>query len=271
MIWLWYTLYIKKNWCDIKQIWIEYHDYIHVFILHLHNIYTVYDKYNHISGTLPNNADANLPGSSWLGERDTAHQFAGNAEISVTSQGLFHSSSIQLYCVSLTRPNHVFQHLFVLLQQPTAAVIAQNAKEHVLVVFEMRHTLDDIDVRMLRAWPWMVWKYKMYFQTIPTWQSRALCAKYCGPFQSSSLAPRQCGQANESWASQAETHCSCAILASHSQTCSTPDSAYSIPEPRQEPLWFRCLGPLHAAHWTGVSLCPWTRHWSSCSAHIPGI
>jgi hypothetical protein len=58
--------------------------------------------------------------------------------------------------VSLTRPNHVFQHLFVLLQQPTAAVIAQNAKEHVLVVFEMRHTLDDIDVRMLRAWPWMV-------------------------------------------------------------------------------------------------------------------
>ncbi len=73
-------------------------------------------------------------------------QFAGNAEISV----LFHSSSIQLYCASLTRSNHVFQHLFVLLQQPMAAVIAQNAKEHVLVVCEMRHTLDDIDVRMLR-------------------------------------------------------------------------------------------------------------------------
>jgi hypothetical protein len=78
-------------------------------------------------------------------------EFAGNAEISVTSQGLFHSSSIQLYCASLTRPNHVFQHLFVLLQQPTAAVIAQNANEHALVVCEMRHTLDDIDVRMLRA------------------------------------------------------------------------------------------------------------------------
>jgi hypothetical protein len=78
-------------------------------------------------------------------------QFAGNAEISVTSQGLFHSSSIQMYCTSLTRPNHVFQHLFVLLQQPTAAVIAQNAKEDVFVVCEMRHTLDDIYVSMLRA------------------------------------------------------------------------------------------------------------------------
>jgi hypothetical protein len=77
-------------------------------------------------------------------------QFTGNAEISVTSQGLFHSSSIQLYCMSLTRPNHVFQHLFVLLQKPTAAEIAQNAKEHVLDVCEMRHTLYDIDVLMLR-------------------------------------------------------------------------------------------------------------------------
>ncbi len=66
---------------------------------------------------------------------------AGNTEISVTSQGLFHSSLIQLYCASLTRPNYVFQHLFVLLQKPTAAVIAQNAKEHVFVVCEMSHTL----------------------------------------------------------------------------------------------------------------------------------
>jgi hypothetical protein len=77
-------------------------------------------------------------------------QLAGNAEISVTSQGLFHSSSIQLYCASLTLPNHVFQHLFVLLQKPTAAVKAQNAKEHVVVVCEMSHTLGDINVCMLR-------------------------------------------------------------------------------------------------------------------------
>ena len=84
-------------------------------------------------------------------QRRIAHtQFAGNAEISVTSQGLCHSSSIQLKVASLTWPNHVFQQLFVLLQQPTAAMIAQNAKENVLVVCEMRHTLDNIDVRMLR-------------------------------------------------------------------------------------------------------------------------
>ncbi len=86
-------------------------------------------------------------------QRRKAHtQFAGNAEISVTSQGLVHSSSIQLSCASLQviLTNHVFQHLFVLLQHPTAAVIAQNVKEQVLVVCEMHHTLDDIDVRMLR-------------------------------------------------------------------------------------------------------------------------
>jgi hypothetical protein len=84
-------------------------------------------------------------------QRRIAHAlFAENAEISVTSQGLVYLSSIQLYCTSLTRTNHVFQHLFVLLQQATAAVIAQNAKEDVLVVSEMLHTLDDIDVRMLR-------------------------------------------------------------------------------------------------------------------------
>ncbi len=79
-------------------------------------------------------------------------QFTGNAEISVTSQGHFHSSLIQLYWASLTRPNHVFQHwhLFVLLQQATAAVIAQNAKEHALVVCDMCHTPDDINTRMLR-------------------------------------------------------------------------------------------------------------------------
>ncbi len=118
-------------------------------------------------------------------------QFAGNAEISVTSQGLCHSSSIQLKFASLTRPNHVFQQLFILLQQATAAKIAQNAKKNVLVVCELRHTLDDIDVRMLRP-------LAGCFQSTPTLQSRALCAECCVPFQSSSLEPRQLGQANES-------------------------------------------------------------------------
>jgi hypothetical protein len=55
-----------------------------------------------------------------------------------------------LYCVSLTWPNHVFQHLFVLLQQPTVAVTEQNAKEDVLGFCDMCHTLDDINVCMLR-------------------------------------------------------------------------------------------------------------------------
>ncbi len=189
-------------------------------------------------------------------------QFAGNAEISVTSQGLFHS--IQLYCASLTRPNHVFQHLFVLLQQPTAAVIAQNAKEHVLVVCEMRHTLDYIDVRMRRPLA------RCVFRPSPHDNLAHFVQNTVGLFKVPALRPANAVR-QMSPEHLKQRHSSCAILASHSQTRSTPDSAYSIPELRPEPLWFRCLGPLQAAHWTGVSLCPWTRHWSSCSAHIPGI
>ena len=83
-------------------------------------------------------------------QRRISHsQFARNTEIPVSSQGLFHLSLLHLNVARLTRANHVLQQLFVLLQQSTAAVIAQYAKEHVLVVCEMRHTLDDIDVSML--------------------------------------------------------------------------------------------------------------------------
>ncbi len=187
-------------------------------------------------------------------------EFAGNAEISVTSQGLFHSSSIQLYCASLTRPNHVFQHLFVLLQQPTAAVIAQNANEHALVVCEMRHTLDDIDVRMLRALARWIFRPTLHYNLAHFVQNTV------GLFKVPALRPANAVR-QMSPGQLKQRHSSCAILASHSPTrftvTSTPDSAYSIPELRQEPLWFRCLGPLPAAHWTGS--------WSSCSAHIPGI
>ena len=52
--------------------------------------------------------------------------------------------------ISLIDINHVFQHLFVLLDQPSAAVIAQNAKENILVVGEVRNTLDQINMSMLR-------------------------------------------------------------------------------------------------------------------------
>jgi hypothetical protein len=77
-------------------------------------------------------------------------QFAENAKIFVTIQGLCHSSSIQLKFASLTLPNHVFQQLFILLQQATAAMIAQNAKKNVLLICEMCQTLENIDVCMLR-------------------------------------------------------------------------------------------------------------------------
>ncbi len=46
---------------------------------------------------------------------------------------------------------HVFQHLFILLDEPTAAVIAQNAKENILIVGEVSHTLDQIYMSMLRS------------------------------------------------------------------------------------------------------------------------
>ncbi len=45
---------------------------------------------------------------------------------------------------------HIFQHLFILLDTPSAAVIAQNAKEYILVVGEVSNTLDQIDMSMLR-------------------------------------------------------------------------------------------------------------------------
>ncbi len=61
------------------------------------------------------------------------------------------SIHIHLNSASLTLANQVLQQLFVLLQQYTAAVIAQNAKELILVVCEMHHTLDDINVSMLRT------------------------------------------------------------------------------------------------------------------------
>ena len=83
-------------------------------------------------------------------QRRISHsQFARNTEIPVPCQGLFHSILFHLNVARPTWANHVLQQLFVLLQQSTAAVIAQYAKEHVLVVCEMRDTLDDIDVSML--------------------------------------------------------------------------------------------------------------------------
>jgi hypothetical protein len=53
--------------------------------------------------------------------------------------------------LTVTLIKHVFQHLLVLLHKPSSAVIAKNAQEHILVVGEMSHILDEINVSVLRA------------------------------------------------------------------------------------------------------------------------
>ncbi len=52
--------------------------------------------------------------------------------------------------INLIDIEHVFQHLFILLDKPLAAVIAQNAKEKFLIVGKVGNTLDQIDMSMLR-------------------------------------------------------------------------------------------------------------------------
>jgi hypothetical protein len=44
--------------------------------------------------------------------------------------------------------NHILEHLFILLDQPTAAVIAQNKEENILIVGEMGYTFDFINLNM---------------------------------------------------------------------------------------------------------------------------
>jgi len=53
--------------------------------------------------------------------------------------------------LTVTLIKHVFQHLLVLLHKPSSAVIAKYAQEHILVVGEMSHILDEINVSVLRA------------------------------------------------------------------------------------------------------------------------
>ncbi len=85
---------------------------------------------------------------SWV-----AHaQFACNTEISVPIQNRSNLVLIQgnLFGPS-TLVNHVFQHLLILLYKTTYAVIAKNAQEHILVVGEVRHSLNEINVNVLRT------------------------------------------------------------------------------------------------------------------------
>jgi hypothetical protein len=52
--------------------------------------------------------------------------------------------------ITLIDIKHVFQRLLILLDKPLAAVIAQSAKENILIVGKVGNTLDQIDMSMLR-------------------------------------------------------------------------------------------------------------------------
>ena len=89
-----------------------------------------------------------------LQSRVSHSQLAGNAEVPVTGQSLFNLSSFLIHsqCPVITSIviEHVFEHLFILLDKPSAAMISENAKKYILVVGEVSNTLDQIDMSMLR-------------------------------------------------------------------------------------------------------------------------
>ena len=78
-------------------------------------------------------------------------QFTRNAEVSVSVQCLFYFGLVHGNWARFCIVKYVFQHLFILLDQPTAAMIAQNAQENIFIVGKMGHSLDQIDMRMFRA------------------------------------------------------------------------------------------------------------------------
>ncbi len=92
-------------------------------------------------------ANVKIP-TAWHGlHSGVSHpQLAGNAEVPVTCQSLIHG---QFPGITSIFNKHVFQHLFILLVKPSAAVIDLNAKEFILVVGEVSNTLDQIDMSML--------------------------------------------------------------------------------------------------------------------------
>ena len=87
-----------------------------------------------------------------LQSRVSHSQLAGNAEVPVTGQSLFNLFLIHSQCPVITSffIQHVFEHLFILLDKPSAAMISENAKKYILVVGEVSNTLDQINMSMLR-------------------------------------------------------------------------------------------------------------------------
>ncbi len=122
------------------------------------------------------------------------------------------------------------QRLFILLDQPTAAVIAQNAEESILIVGEMGHTLDQIDMSMLRSLTWSVFW--------PTPQNNFEMMWDFSNFQP--LAPPTL---SGKWSLRAFRRSLLNWWTSHCQRGPTPCSPYSIPMIWQGHYQFLCLNP----------------------------
>ena len=86
--------------------------------------------------------------------RISQSQLAGNAKVPVTFQCLLNTQTIHCHSASrrtVTRIQHVCQHLLILLDEATTAVVAKNTEENILVVCQMCNILDEINVSMFRA------------------------------------------------------------------------------------------------------------------------
>ncbi len=236
----------------------------------MHGIYTTYSQHMikliHTSRTSQNNADVNQPCSSWLEERDTAHP-------------------IRRKCWKVCHQSRPVPFDFdpIVLREPhpaqpcLPASVQTAAKAHCCSeiaeckgtrLCEVSHTLDDINVCMLRPLARCVFWPSPHDNLAHFVQNTVGFFKVPAFRPANTVRQTSLGQFKQRVPA---TRSSRAILAGHLPSRSTPGSAYSIPELRRAPLWSRCLGPRPAAHWTGKKFCPWTLRWSSCSAHIPGI
>jgi hypothetical protein len=81
-------------------------------------------------------------------------KLAGDAKVAVTLQDLLNLCTIhcQMSCHRFfSHIQHVCQDLLILLQEATAAVVAKNTEEDVLIVCQMCNILDEFYVGLFRA------------------------------------------------------------------------------------------------------------------------
>ena len=110
-------------------------------------------------------------------------QLAGNAKVLVVLQGLLNLCTIhcQLSCHrSFSHIQHVCQDLLILLQEATAAVVAKNTEEDVLIICQMCNTLDEFYVGMFRS---LARNIFCPTGTNPTKLFHVLCVECCEPFR----------------------------------------------------------------------------------------